>query len=185
MKTKRKERQEIWKDRSPGEALPGSTGYILEIKDAEIKKIIKETVFFKDGIKGTILCFDGEFLEIIKRHIPVFFLLNNFGTGQNKGFGSFSVAGGKAGGSIYDVIRKYEQNAFYLDYRELGRRMDIPAEKRLDDIGILYDLMKGGINNTGKRDEQYYKSAIFRYYLEKGIINEKKVIKQYLFDKKV
>lgn len=148
------------------------------------KEDYKETVFFKDGIKGTILCFDGEFLEIIKRHIPVFFLLNNFGTRQNKGFGSFSVAGGKAGGSIYDVIRKYEQNAFYLDYREVGRRRDIPAEKRLDDIGILYGLMKGGINNTGKRDEQYYKSAIFRYYLEKGIINEKKVIKQYLFDEK-
>lgn len=141
-----------------------------------------KTVFFKDGVKGTVLCFSGEFLEIVKRHIPVFFLLNNFGARQNKGFGSFSVAGGEVGGSICDVIREHEQNAFCLDYNVQGRRWDIPAEERLDDIGILYGLMKDGIDNKGKK--LGHKGAIFRYYQDKGIINEKKVVKQYLFDGK-
>lgn len=144
------------------------------------KEDYKETVFFKGGIKGTVLCFDGEFLEIIEKYIPQFFLLNNFGTRQNKGFGSFSVVQEETRGFIDEVIRKYEHNAFFLDYnKDVGRREVIPAEKRLDDIGILYGLMKGGINNT-----ENYKSAIFRYYLERGIINEKKVIKQELFDGK-
>lgn len=44
--------------------------------------------------------------------------------------------------------------------------------------------MKGGINNTRNDSGQYYKSAIFRYYLEKNITHEKKVIKSVLFDGK-
>lgn len=186
----KKESEKTGQIRNLERQLPrGSTTRINRLyfgnQGCEDKEDYKETVFFKGGIKGTVLCFDGEFLEIIKRYIPEFFLLNNFGTRQNKGFGSFSVVREENKGFIHKVISKYEHNAFFLDYNmDVGRREVIPAKKRLDDIGILYGLMKGGINNTEKKDKQYYKSAIFRYYLERGIINEKKVIKQELFDEK-
>lgn len=144
----------------------------------------KETIFCREGIKGTILCFDREFLEIIKKYIPDFFLLNNFGTRQNKGFGSFSVADVACKDNILTVVRKYEPNAFCLDYSILGIGQNISADSRLKDISFLYGLMKGGINNTRNDSGQYYKSAIFRYYLEKNITHEKKVIKSVLFDGK-
>lgn len=145
----------------------GNTGVDTEEK--------KKTIFLKDGVEGTIICFNPEFLKIIKKYIPIFFLLNNFGTRQNKGFGSFSVTGEGEIRNIFDVIRIYEPNSYYLDYQKLGRTS---CNKKLEDIGILYGLMKGGINTT----EHYYKSALFRYYIANGIIHEKKAIKTVLFD---
>ena len=82
------------------------------------------------------------------------------------------------------MVRKYEPNAFCLDYSILGIGQNISADSRLKDISFLYGLMKGGINNTRNDSGQYYKSAIFRYYLEKNITHEKKVIKSVLFDGK-
>lgn len=138
----------------------------------------KETIFYQNGLKGTVICFDAQFLEIVKEYIPVFFLFHNFGTRQNKGFGSFSVSGENRVECILDVVQKYMPNTYYLDYQLLGKGKKVSAEDRLNDIGIIYGLMKGGINiNKAK----YYKSALFRYYLEKGIVHEKKVIKQCLF----
>lgn len=118
---------------------------------------------------------------MVKEYIPVFFLFHNFGTRQNKGFGSFSVSGENRVEYIMDVVQRYMPNAYYLDYKELEKGQIVPAENRLNDIGIIYGLMKGGINPKNKT--QYYKSALFRYYLESGVVHEKKVIKQCLFGK--
>lgn len=139
---------------------------------------VKETIFYQNGLKGTVICFDAEFLEIVKEYMPVFFLLHNFGTRQNKGFGSFSVSGKNRVKCIMDVVKKYAPNAYYLDYQPLQKKQIVSPEERLNDISIVYGLMKGGINAD---KTQYYKSALFRYYMEKDIVHEKKVIKKCLF----
>lgn len=139
---------------------------------------VKETIFYQNGLKGTVICFDEEFLEIVKEYIPAFFLFHNFGTRQNKGFGSFSVSGKCRVECIMDVVQKYMPNAFYLDYQTLGKGQGASAEERLNDIGIIYSLIKGGIYLN---KEHYYKSALLRYYQERGIAHEKKVIEQCLF----
>jgi len=143
---------------------------------------IKEAIFFDDGIKGSVQCFSTEFLKVIKEYMPIFFLLYNFGTRQDKGFGSFSISGNSRVTDVFEKIKKYEPNAYCLDYQILGKNSKITKKERLDDIQLLYGIMKGGINNTKQNLEQYYKGAIFRYYLEKGIVSEKKVMKEFLFN---
>ena len=138
-----------------------------------------KAIFFNKPIEGIIFCFDPQFLEIIKKYIPIFFLLNTFGTRQDKGFGSFSVTGEERINVNPQVIQNYEPNAYYLDYQQFR---NINYHQKLDDIRLLYGLMKGGINNTWRNPEYYYKSALFRYYMERGITHEKKVIKSILFD---
>ena len=51
----------------------------------------KETVFYRDGIDMTIICFHDALKQVIENCVHAFFLIHNFGTRQNKGFGSFVV----------------------------------------------------------------------------------------------
>lgn len=103
-------------------------------------------------------------LEIkLKANIDAFFKLNNFGTRQNKGYGSFTMIP-KKGFKIF----KFE-NIYSLDFT-LNSEYDT---KILQVIDYYYKRLKSGINyscNNGNRHnntESYKKSYLFKYYDEK------------------
>lgn len=172
----------------------------------KIRAEYKETVLYTEPIQGTIISFKTILLKMIKEHLPAFFLLHNFGTRQNKGFGSFKLVPDDTFEKydIQDIIKRYTPHAFYIDYRAVDKEVrkngnykylkggwEEKSRQRLEDINMIYMLIKGGINRksyirNGQRKENnnnlYYKGFIFRYYLKKNKEwkNEKRFMKEKL-----
>lgn len=102
----------------------------------------------------TITCFIKELREQIDRYIGDFFIVTNFGTMQDKGFGSFAVDGKNISSEyISDCLRR-EYDALRCYMFSGGSSIDI-AFKR---IRSVYALMKSGINHGG-----YSRSLLFDY----------------------
>lgn len=154
------------------------------IKD---KAQLKKTVLYDNPIELTILCFIPDLLEFIKEYIEDFFVIHNFGTRQTKGFGAFIVSEINGTGIDYEnrdylsIVKKYIPYGLYYEYRNVK----IAEKNVLEDIRIIYGLMKSGFNLTslGKdSEEDYFKGYIFRYFSKKypSYMNDKKFIKTHL-----
>lgn len=136
-------------------------------------------------------CYEPLILELIKNEICHFFAKTNFGTRQSKGFGSFYLADGSIG---YLPINKIVSNSISFLYSQSPNDNDL-----FSDIDLFYKIMKSGFNfpdhqkTDGKLDydkpkgnfNHYIKSFIHIHFLNKGIGNEKRFIKEKLFDLKV
>jgi hypothetical protein len=164
----------------------------------------KKPLFYEDGVKLEIICFDDDLRRKIDGAIPAFFLITNFGTRQTKGFGSFypfkseddsitsvnSIAFNLPIESIVECIRSaFKGDIYYVEYSEAiykerneeFKRTNRPCEKSydiiMDDIQALYSLLKSGANFR-----VYYRSFIYLYmhgFLSKyDIANEKAWMKQ-------
>lgn len=130
--------------------------YMKEVKDK-----YKETVFYTEPIQIKILCFEKGLLEYIKKRVAAFFLLHNFGTRQDKGFGSFKVVANNeiSEYNVVDEIRRYKEKAYYLD---MGRMSKADYGKQgLEKVNEIYKSMKGG---KGEFIYEYYKG---KYYMDK------------------
>ncbi len=105
----------------------------------------------------------------MRQLIVPFFLLNNFGTRQDKGFGSYSVT-------------SLESNEVKLNNEILKsvfiRRTQKPYIKFDELFGFIldeYQLLKSGKNFPG-----YKKSELFNYFIDKNIRWEKRYIKHFI-----
>jgi hypothetical protein len=113
---------------------------------------------------------NGEILETIEKYCCDFFITENFGTRNNKGFGSFTVESinhKKVALEPLSILRKHFDFIYSKD-----------AGKTLSDTFLLiqqdYKLMKAGRG----RQEGYAKSVLFQYFAEDGIRWEKRWLKQ-------
>lgn len=143
------------------------------------------SLFSDKGFKLTIICFNIELLKEINDYLIDFFLVTNFGTRQNKGFGSFRISainGEKCSytKSIIERISKYYTHFFYMEYEQSASNYIVNDQKKrygyetmFDDICEFYSLLKSGIN-FGR---EYHKAYIYRYAYSKGIGNEKRWMK--------
>lgn len=144
----------------------------------------------------TIFCFISELREIIQDNIIEFFLISNFGTMQNKGFGSFLPldCGYNSGLTekqinyiadclLNDVINSMEEKrdkiktCYCIKFPEIRNR-SIDGKKQyfsnfFKEIKTFYNIMKSGQNHHG-----YARSYIYEYMHEKNIDNEKAWLKQ-------
>ena len=134
-----------------------------------------KTVMYDDTIELHIVCFSPLIQEIDKLIIP-FFLLHNFGTRQNKGFGSFKVVAENGVEKQYNTeeeMKKFFGEPFYV--------LKVSKSSPLNDIYDLYRLMKSGVNPSSvkeyDRQNQYYRAFIYQYFHRKDIGNEKAYIK--------
>lgn len=132
--------------------------------------------------KLTIFCKDSELLDLIQASIAEFFCVTNFGTMQNKGFGSFLVE------------REFKDNLSQEDIEKVAKYFkdhiagsEVYYMKGLDSwqknpkkimtfnwIKNFHRLLKSGDN---PRHGQYIKSYLFQYMFTKNIENEKAVLK--------
>jgi len=106
-------------------------------------------------------------IEKIREYFADFILITNFGTRQNKGFGSFSVThidGEEKEQNIHKVFLKYYPSYYITQHQE-------PLKKIMQD----YQRLKSGISKP-----QYNKSLLFEYMCSKGIRWEKRMIKEYM-----
>lgn len=145
---------------------------------------IKALVFTEQPITGQIICLN---LSLVNKLLGTnilesFFALNNFGTRQSKGFGSFSVT----------VINNEEkifpskQFPFYFD-------LSVKNNSSIDDFRTLfkrlnwfYKSLRSGLNEIRGGDNYpklYFKSLLFQYvheYLKQQW--DKKTIKKHFLD---
>jgi len=146
-----------------------------------IKKdnIDKNKFVICDSLDVEFFSLNKEILDIIKKYLEGFLLLTNFGFRQDKGFGSFYIVSQK---SPISIIKKFNHNKkfFYIKYKNSDWKSII------DDAGIIYQLMKSGINfpddkHDGK-NKSYHKGYLFCYMKDNNIGNEKRFIKENFFE---
>lgn len=129
------------------------------------------------NVTMTVTCFDTELLEYIDSVIEKFFIVTNFGTMQNKGFGSFTVKEKRTDIRMIPVILKKEYGAEAC-YAFAGSPDMNTTFLR---IKMIYSLIKTGINYS-RMGKGYQRSLLFEFMHEccgeNGYGNEKAWMKQ-------
>lgn len=137
--------------------------------DSRVKNLKTLGLFTTDDIKITIFCFDRELKSKIYENLNGFFVSQNFGTRQSKGFGCF-LPKGISDQAIIDCIKdNYKiKGVFQIDNSS-------NYKEKLRKINEDYTILKRGQNKP------YIKSKLWEYFCVEGKMNwEKKVIKQHI-----
>ncbi len=141
------------------------------------KSKINELLFAilsEENIDVQIHCFISNLKNYIEENIIDFFLINNFGTRQNKGFGSFTVINinkKEIDNNLLDEKIKH----FFLKKIKLNNLNQV-----FKFITEEYQLLKSGINLSFGTNPRYDKSELFKYFINENIRWEKRFIKQKL-----
>jgi len=125
----------------------------------------------KKGVLGNvslqIICAIPELRKLIDESIAEFFVVTNFGTMQNKGFGSYTVVGKNLSPNELAGILKAEYGAQKCYMFQGG-------EKPFARIKTVYGMIKSGVNFRN-----YQRSLLFLFlHQHKKIGNEKAWLKQ-------
>ena len=125
-----------------------------------------------DKIKCEIVSFNEPLLKYITDILPEFFIVENFGTRNGKGFGSFTVFSMKLNGvqqEINNDVKSWLTKNYDFVYKKTCNGQD-PFQIIQKD----YKLMKAGYN----RHEGYQKSLLFLYFAKQNIRWEKRWFKR-------
>lgn len=125
-----------------------------------------KSVFATGEITIEFFTFNNELRKIIDQYKDQFFIYENFGTRQNKGFGSF-LRSNISNAEIIKILQNHKNQVFtlgkYTDYKDAFKKID-----------TFYKKIKAGINKP------YFKSLLFRYMCDTYNIGwEKKFIKKH------
>ena len=113
--------------------------------------------------------FNTDLLNCIKDNFEAFLANTNFGTRQSKGYGSFYLADKKFNPSLIKADRVYS----------------FTTKNWEQDIKLLYQFLRQGINLPRPNNPFYSKPAIFAYAKSKGWQWDKKSIKEQFFNNKL
>ena len=179
------------------ELLPYKMKFIEKKKEVIDEKVADEYVdiplyYAKDqkrmvitNPRIVITCFDPILQKLIVKHIKNFFIVTNFGAAQGKGYGSFTIDSEKNDQVEQENIEKILMEEFGLktlykiDCNKLVEKLaKFEAIKKIFRIiENFYKIIKGGINH-----KEYIKGFLFIHMNEKGIKNEKVVLKTEIID---
>ncbi|RXE57793.1 hypothetical protein [Acetivibrio mesophilus] len=132
----------------------------------------KSGVMLLKDIKVKIFSYNRELAELIRDMLPYVLVIENFGTRQSKGFGSFTTL--SISKDEYERILKLSSDTIVY-HKEVKNGRNV-----LEEINKDYNLLKAGVNNPYTR--RYEKSKLFFYMNEKNIKSEKAMIKSKLRD---
>jgi len=123
-----------------------------------------KSILARDNIEIEFFSFNSQIRDAISKYIDSFLIYENFGTRQNKGFGSFLRADIKDN-EIKKILSDHQNPVFlldkYSDYKDAFKKID-----------TFYKKLKMGINKP------YQKSLLFKYICSTYNIGwEKKFIK--------
>ena len=136
----------------------------------------KEFRYCNGLTKVTFSTYHDEIIEMLKRYLVEFFITNNFGTRQSKGFGSFYI-------DRSDPLYKNPASTQIMDYRfkvKVNGALNVQWNKLFKHINLFYSALRSGINicNRDWRSIFYIKSMMFKYAKENGFQWDKKSIKE-------
>lgn len=112
-------------------------------------------------------------IDIINKYIQSFFVITNFGTRQDKGFGSFTISNDKEA-EIENILKK--EAAFCYKSKEDYKR----KKNYKPDFNLLFNVISAVYRKikSGSILPKYEKSSLMEYYDKDGIRWEKKYFKQ-------
>lgn len=151
----------------------------LEEYTEAVKKSYKETVFYDEKITLTIVCRIPILLQFLDNAIESFFALYNFGTRQSKGFGGFLIDAKNDNPNWMptDPLKIWQSCNIPFFYFESNQNKSI----KMNMAGAIYAIMKGGVNQSRRRQDAYVKGYIQRQFLvdlgKEGTGSEKAKIK--------
>ena len=156
-------------------------------KQKEIKKVYKETIFNPQNVEMTVICFIPELMETICQYVQEFFVTENFGTRQSKGFGGYTVI--SIGNKNVNLSEAQIADALCKKYGAMKcYKFDggVNSGEALERIRIIYSIIKSGANYGYTKPKLYRRSLLFVYLKDKnkfnngkGIGNEKAFLKQH------
>lgn len=132
-------------------------------------------IYSTDEIQLKFIAWDKNLLKEIEENICLFFLKNNFGMRQDKGFGSFTVS-------------KIKDKIIILDVNELRSTFIKKSNEIFNDFNQLFTFIldEYQLLKSGKNHPVYQKSKLFEYFIEKHNIRwEKRFIKQRINSSKI
>lgn len=157
-------------------------------QEFENKKVIKESlkwddikckgIYYNDGIELSLFSLYDTLIEQLKNHIQLFFLVNNFGSRQTKGFGSFSVI--RIDGHEDHLV---ENEDLIKEYFDIAYKKEICNDIFFVNCDSCFNcifetivqdwkLLKSGIPGT---DKYYAKSKLMLYGKNKMTLNDKTI----------
>lgn len=136
----------------------------------------KDFSFF-DRIKVEFFSFNEDIIAYIKSILPEFLFLNNFGTRQSKGFGSFFIHNSEINFNFNEVEKIKKENYNFQIEKE-------GIDKVFNSLEVFYKSLRSGINRNNRFGETifYCKPAIFHYNKKLGFEWDKKNIKKEFLD---
>lgn len=147
---------------------------------------------FNENIEILFNCLKSDLLKEINNSFPLFLLLTNFGTRQNKGFGSYYISeNDKSYKTPNDVIK--DCDIVFWEFRfSLRKERDVSVVdsyveyqrfyKVFDKINDFYKAIRSGINLSFLKPPFYLKSLLYIYATQKrGVTWAKKEIKDFHF----
>jgi hypothetical protein len=120
--------------------------------------------------------FHEEIIKYLKRYLVEFFLCNNFGTRQSKGFGAFFFDNS-------DPLYQSPWQTQLMDYRfivNVSKDLTNQWKTLFEYIELFYKTLRSGLNICNKEGNSafYIKPIIFKYAKERGLQWDKKTIKE-------
>ena len=133
--------------------------------EQNVLETFKETVFYHQPLTLRIVCTNEALCKELDIHMESFFLMNNFGTRQTKGFGGFVVVA-KAHNPSWRPGRPAEVlGALNIPMIKAQSSGNVAA--RMDVAQTIYAVMKGGINMSKiKGPDAYVKGYVQRRFLD-------------------
>jgi hypothetical protein len=124
---------------------------------------------FVEKIKLQFVSLNKNIIKAIRKEFPYFITVTNFGTRQNKGYGSFFIEN--------ESIEKYLPDNVYRFSIKKNHYKDV-----MKDLEIFYKFLRSGMNFSNRPREPFYtKPVIWKYFIDKGIVWEKRAIKRHCF----
>lgn len=130
----------------------------------------EKALLVKDEIMVSFLSlnkYNEEIIALIKKYFIDFINITNFGTRQNKGFGSFEV--------VKEGNEKVENNITKSLLKYYPTIYKASSNDTLQKIMTDYQFLKSGTSNP-----QYKKSLLFEYMCDSKVRWEKRMIKEYM-----
>jgi len=137
----------------------------------------KEFVYSDDLLDIEFFSYKTAILAIIRDHCREFFMKNNFGTRQSKGFGSFFLE---------SINGQAVREPFPLKYHFSIKRIEDPPEIwriLFFDLSLFYNSLRAGINLP--HIPFYFKSMMFLYFKAKNVRWDKRSIKEVYFQRDI
>lgn len=168
--TRNDDRTVVYESKSDGNNLP-DIFYGNLSNDPNARK--KYGVFFIGGLTLKIVCFIPELMECISNSIAGFFAVTNFGTMQDKGFGSFTVDGSnvnyaQALKEAYGAAMCYKISNVNNRTNNVNTSSSAVQNELFSVIKQVYSAMK-----TGSRTP-FDHSFLYKYMHEKANIGNEK-----------
>jgi len=167
----------ISKDKSPQEDLK-----IKLITDADKSSIKSSQILF------SLRCIDNDFIGFIRKNITEFFIFNNFGNRQSKGFGCFYPDFLDSWDQVKKELVKSDFISFVSNEQlhpgnlQSKTKDGVSTFPFYDLVSKKWRILKSGINLYDRAGVQtdYQKSLLFKYLNNKEIRWDKRWIKRHL-----